>query len=91
MGPGGPEPSPGGGSGILREAFWTAGGGLYRLYFSLKASGLEHLPENRPYVIAANHSSHLDAPFHPAGDPAPNRPASASPAAPGLPLEVAAC
>ena len=62
MGSGGPEPSAGGGSGILREAFWTAGGGLYRLYFSLKASGLEHLPENRPYVIAANHSSHLDAP-----------------------------
>lgn len=50
------------GSGVLRETFWTAGGGLYRLYFSLRASGLEHLPADRPYVIAANHSSHLDAP-----------------------------
>ncbi len=51
-----------GGSGILRKTFWTAGGGLYRLYFSLKARGLEHLPPDRPYVIAANHTSHLDAP-----------------------------
>ncbi len=51
-----------GGSGALREAFWSAGGGLFRLYFSLKARGLEHLPADRPYVIAANHSSHLDAP-----------------------------
>ena len=50
------------GSGVLRETFWTAGGGLFRLYFSLRASGLEHLPADRPYVIAANHASHLDAP-----------------------------
>ena len=57
-----PKPSAHGGSGALREVFWSAGGGLYRLYFSLKARGLEHLPADRPYVIAANHSSHLDAP-----------------------------
>ena len=61
-GQGGSEPPAEEGSGLLREAFWTAGGGLYRLYFSLEARGLEHLPADRPYVIAANHTSHLDAP-----------------------------
>ena len=28
--------------------------------FDFRAGGLEHLPQDRPYLIAANHASHLD-------------------------------
>ncbi|MEE8349501.1 MAG: AMP-binding protein [Acidobacteriota bacterium] len=33
----------------------------YRLYFQLRLHNPEHLPHCGPYLIAANHSSHLDA------------------------------
>ena len=35
---------------------------LYRSYFRLRLRGTEHLPVDGPYIIAANHASHLDAP-----------------------------
>ncbi len=34
--------------------------GFYRSYFSLKCYGLEHIPQDKPYIIMPNHSSHLD-------------------------------
>ena len=35
-------------------------GAIYRYYFSIKCNGLENLPCEQSYIIAANHSSHLD-------------------------------
>lgn len=32
-----------------------------KIYFRLQITGKEHLPRNQSYVLAANHSSHLDA------------------------------
>ena len=42
-------------AGLFRFAVWA----IYRCYFSIKCNGLENLPRE-PYIIAANHSSHLD-------------------------------
>ena len=46
---------------MLQTLFWNAGGPLFRLYFSIRAQGLENLPQDRPYLIAANYTSHLNA------------------------------
>ena len=35
---------------------------IFRRRFSLRCGGLEHIPSEVPYIIAANHSSHLDTP-----------------------------
>ena len=42
------------------RAFRTVMTGIYRNYFSLKCYGLEHIPQDKPYIIMPNHSSHLD-------------------------------
>ena len=42
-------------AGLFRFGVWV----IYRCYFSIKSNGLENLPRE-PYIIAANHSSHLD-------------------------------
>ena len=42
------------------RAFRTVITGIYRNYFSLKCYGLEHIPQDRPYIIMPNHTSHLD-------------------------------
>lgn len=47
---------------LLQWVFWRTGGPLLGSYLSLECDGLEHLPQDRPYLIAANHLSHLDAP-----------------------------
>ena len=33
---------------------------FYRHYFSLECQGLEHIPQEKPYIIMPNHTSHLD-------------------------------
>jgi long-chain acyl-CoA synthetase len=35
---------------------------LYRGYFDLEVRNAERIPASPPYIVAANHSSHLDAP-----------------------------
>ncbi|MDE0043128.1 MAG: AMP-binding protein, partial [Candidatus Poribacteria bacterium] len=35
---------------------------VFRRRFSLRCDGLEHIPIGAPYIIASNHSSHLDTP-----------------------------
>ncbi len=42
------------------RAFRTVVTGIYRNYFSLKCYGLEHIPQDKPYIIMPNHTSHLD-------------------------------
>ncbi|MFA6107946.1 MAG: SDR family oxidoreductase [Candidatus Latescibacterota bacterium] len=46
---------------LLRAILWGPASRLFARCFSLRAEGLEHLPQDRPYLIAANHTSHLDA------------------------------
>ncbi len=54
------EPESEAGKKMLQEILWETGGPLFRRFFDLRAGGLEHLPQDRPYLIAANHASHLD-------------------------------
>ena len=35
---------------------------VYQRYFSIQCYGKEHIPRGQPYIIAANHTSHLDTP-----------------------------
>ena len=44
------------------HALWWGGMRSYLyLYHRMQVRGLEHLPDRPPYVLIANHSSHLDA------------------------------
>ena len=54
------EPESEAGKNMLQEFLWETGGPLFRRFFDLRADGLKHLPQDRPYLIAANHASHLD-------------------------------
>ena len=47
-------------SAILAGLFRFGVRGIYRHYFSIRCGGLENLPREQPYIIAPNHSSHLD-------------------------------
>ena len=35
---------------------------IYNCYFSIQVEGLHHVPNEQSYIIAANHTSHLDTP-----------------------------
>jgi 1-acyl-sn-glycerol-3-phosphate acyltransferase len=45
----------------LMRLFATATDSLYQFWFDLECDGLENLPHDRPFLLAANHASHLDA------------------------------
>lgn len=42
---------------VWRCAVWT----YLRVYHRLKIEGVEHLPAGAPFILVANHTSHLDA------------------------------
>lgn len=49
--------------GTLAHGFWRCAARLYfRLWHRLDVVGREHLPAAPPYLVIANHTSHLDAP-----------------------------
>lgn len=48
---------------LIHHSACTAGRVYFRLWHRAKVEGAEHLPRRTPFVIAANHSSHLDALF----------------------------
>jgi len=52
---------PGPGRRMLQRGVWWACTPFFRRYFSLEIQGVENLPADRPYLLAANHASHLDA------------------------------
>jgi 1-acyl-sn-glycerol-3-phosphate acyltransferase len=45
----------------MHLAWWTTIRGYLRVWHRLEIAGHEHLPSQPPFVIVANHSSHLDA------------------------------
>jgi 1-acyl-sn-glycerol-3-phosphate acyltransferase len=46
---------------VLRLVWWSFVRGLLKTVHRLEVEGREHLPEKPPFVLVANHSSHLDA------------------------------
>ena len=45
---------------LVRWSFRIVTGLGYRFYLSLRCEGVEHIPTPGPFIVAANHNSHLD-------------------------------
>jgi long-chain acyl-CoA synthetase len=46
---------------LLQGFFSTSASVFMNTYLQIDCYGLENIPENEPYILAANHSSHLDS------------------------------
>lgn len=49
------------GASLCRLAWWAALRAGFRVWNRLRVTGRENLPESPPFVLVANHTSHLDA------------------------------
>lgn len=56
-------------SNLTRHAWWLSTSGYLRTFHRLRIRGREHLPMKPPFVMVANHSSHLDIMMMAAGLP----------------------
>jgi 1-acyl-sn-glycerol-3-phosphate acyltransferase len=45
----------------VRLAWWALLRGVFRTWNRLQVCGREHLPSRPPFILVANHASHLDA------------------------------
>jgi len=48
---------------VTRLLWWATLRLIFRVWNRLKVNGREHLPKSPPFILVANHSSHLDAPL----------------------------
>ncbi len=46
---------------LIEKLFWIGGRSLYWNWFQMECYGLDNIPQDRPYILASNHNSHLDA------------------------------
>jgi 1-acyl-sn-glycerol-3-phosphate acyltransferase len=46
---------------VIRAGWWLMARSYLRLAHRLEVQGIEHLPAEPPYILVANHASHLDA------------------------------
>lgn len=46
---------------VIRAGWWLVARSYLRLAHRLDVQGIEHLPAQPPYILVANHASHLDA------------------------------
>lgn len=56
-------------SNLTRHAWWLSTSAYLRLFHRLRIRGREHLPAKPPFVMIANHASHLDIMMLAAGLP----------------------
>ncbi len=47
---------------VVKRAFWTSNEWIFDLLFRIQVRGRQNLPPHGPFIIAANHCSHLDSP-----------------------------
>ncbi|MEM6552878.1 MAG: lysophospholipid acyltransferase family protein [Planctomycetota bacterium] len=58
---------------LASHAWWAFAKTYLKAYHRLQITGQEHLPAEPPFVLVANHTSHLDAPMLSAALPARHR------------------
>jgi len=47
---------------VIKRAFWGGNDRIFHFVFRIVVRGRDHVPSSGPFIIAANHCSHLDSP-----------------------------